>query len=191
MARQPRRFVPRLEVFDERTLPSVTVLPLTADGTLTILGDDADNVITISDTGKDPASLIVEGDGQLFFVDGPVTRIQVFTFGGDDTVDYWLSADLTSHRTVQVDLGQGNDSFAAHLDGQNLAAGADLVIQAIGDRGKDRLTLDAVGVNLGAGAHLTVDFQGEAGKDAVAFNYTPGLVDPTAVVSLTADQRLR
>ena len=110
MSRQPRRFVPRLEAFDERVLPAVTVLPLTADGTLTILGDEADNVITISDSGKDPASLIIEGDGQLFFVDGTVTRIQVFTFGGDDTVDYWLASDLTANRTVHVDLGQGNDS---------------------------------------------------------------------------------
>jgi hypothetical protein len=191
MAWQPRRYVPRLEAFDERVLPTVTVMPLTADGTLTILGDDADNVITISDTGKNPASLIVEGDGQLFFVDGFVSRIQVFTFRGDDTVEYQLSSDLASHRTVQVDLGLGNDSFTANLDGQNFAAGTDFLIQALGGGGKDRLTLNAVGVNLGAGAHFTVDFQGGHGKDGIVFNYSPALVDPTAVVSLTADQKIR
>jgi hypothetical protein len=191
MGRQPRRFVPRLESFDERILPTVQVLPLTADGTLTILGDDAANVITISDTGKDPASLIVEADGQFYFVDGFVARIQVFTAGGDDVVEYQLSSDLTSHRTVSVDLGLGNDSFTATLDGQTLAAGTDLVIQAVGGGGKDTLTLNAIGVNLGAGTHLTVDFQGGRGHDGVTFNYSPGVVDGSAVVWLTADQRLR
>jgi hypothetical protein len=191
MARQPRRFVPRLEAFDERVLPAVTVLPLTADGTLTILGDDADDVITVSDTGKNPASLIVEADGQFYFVDGFVTRVQVFTAGGDDTVVYRLSSDLASHRTVRVDLGAGDDSFSADVGGQNFAAGTDFLVQALGGRGKDRLTLKAGGVDLGARTHFTVDFQGGGGKDAIAFNYAPALIDPTALVSLTADQKVR
>jgi hypothetical protein len=185
------RFVPRLEAFDDRIVPTVQVLPLTADGTLTILGDDAANVITISDTGKDPASLIIEADGQFYFVDGFVSRIQVFTADGEDTVEYRLASDLTSHRTVSVDLGLGNDSFTANLDGQTVAAGTDLVIQAVGGGGKDTLTLNASGVNIGAGAHLTADFQGGRGHDGVTFNYTPGVVDESAVVSLTADQRIR
>jgi hypothetical protein len=191
MRPQLRRFVPRLEAFDERILPTVQVLPLTADGTLTILGDDADNVITISDTGKDPASLIVEADGQFYFVDGFVTRVQVFTNGGDDTVEYRLSSDLATNRTVAIDLGLGNDSFTANLDNQTLSTGTDFLIQAVGGGGKDTLTLNAVGVNLGAGTHLTVDFQGGRGHDGVTFNYSPNVVDPTAVVWLTADQRLR
>jgi hypothetical protein len=191
MGRQLRRFVPRLEAFDDRTLPSVTVLPLTADGTLTILGDDAANVITISDTGKDPASVIVEADGQFHFVDGLVTRVQVFTYGGDDTVVYQLSSDLTSHRTVQVDLGLGNDSFTANLDNQTLGAGTDFLVQVVGGGGKDTLTLNAAGVNVGAGAHLTADYQGGRGHDGVTFNYAPASVGDGAAAWLTADQRLR
>jgi hypothetical protein len=197
MARQPRRFVPRLEAFDDRTLPSVTVMPLTADGTLTILGDDATNVISISDTGKDPGSLIVEADGQFHFIDGFVNRIQVFTFDGDDTVVYQLSSDLASHRTVQVDLGLGNDSFTANLSNPNplitqtLADGTDFLIQAFGGGGKDTLTLNAVGVNVGAGANLTVDFQGGRGRDGVTFNYAPASEGDLAVVTLNADQRIR
>jgi hypothetical protein len=190
MARQPRRFVPRLEAFDDRTLPSVTVMPLTADGTLTILGDDASNVITISDTGKDPASVIVQADGQFYFIDGFVTRIQVFTAGGDDVVNYQLASELTSHRTVSVDLGLGNDSFTADLNGQTLAAGTDFVIQVLGGGGKDRLTLNAVGVNVGARTHLTVDFQGGRGHDGVTFNYVPASVGDMAVVTLNADQKI-
>jgi hypothetical protein len=197
MARQPRRFVPRLEAFDERILPSVDVRPLTADGTLTIVGDDADDVITISDTGKNPASIIVEADGQFYFIDGIVTRIQVFAGGGEDIVEYHLTSDLTSNRTVFVDLGLGNDQFSAtlndpnNLGNQTLAAGTDLVIQALGGGGKDALTLNAVGVNVGAGTHLTVDFQGGRGHDGVKFNYAPASVGDLAVVSLNADQRIR
>jgi hypothetical protein len=191
MARQPRRFVPRLEAFDERALPSVTI-DLFPDGTLQIVGDEADNLVTISDTGKpDAGSVTVQADGQFYVADGPVTRIRVVTQGGDDKVDYWLSSDLTGHRTVQVDLGLGNDSFAAHLGGQNFAAGTDFLVQALGGGGKDRLTLDAQKVNLGARTHFTVDFQGGHGKDGIVFNYSPGVVDPTAVVSLTADQKIR
>jgi hypothetical protein len=190
MARQSRRFVPRLEAFDERTLPSVTVQPLTADGTLTILGDDTANVITISDTGKNPASLIIVGDGEFFFVDGFVSRIQVFTFGGDDVVEYQLASDLASHRTVSVDLGLGNDSFTANLDGQSFAAGTDFLVQVLGGGGKDNITLNAVGVNIGAGAHFTIDFHGGRGRDGITFNYTPASVGDLAVVILNADQKI-
>jgi hypothetical protein len=191
MVRQPRRFVPRLEPFDERALPSVTI-DLFPDGTLQIVGDDANNVISISDSGKpDAGSVIVQADGGFYVADGPVTRIRVVTLGGDDTVDYQLSSDVTSNRTVQVELGLGNDAFTAHLDGQNFAAGTDFLVQALGEGGKDRLTLDARGVNLGAGTRFTVDFRGGHGKDSIAFNYSPGMVDPTAMVSLTADQKIR
>jgi hypothetical protein len=193
MAQLHRRFVPRLEALDARALPSVTVSYSALDGLLTVRGDTSNDVITITDTGKDGQGSVTVFDhgSPVYFSDLPVTRIEVFAGGGADTVDYWLSSDLTTHRTVTVDLGAGNDSFTAHLDGQNLADGTGLVLQALGRGGKDTLTLDAQEVNLGAGAHLTVDFKGGPGKDTIAFNYSPGLVDPSAVVSLTADQRIR
>lgn len=191
MGRHPRRFIPRLEAFDPRVLPSVTVSYSPTDGLLSIQGDDSADAITITDTGKaDAGSVTVFDHGAPVYIsEGPVTRIQVFTFGGDDTVDYWLSSDLLTNRTVTTDLGDGNDAFTAHLNGQNVGAGSDFVIQAVGVAGKDKLTLDATGVNVGAGAHLTVDFQGGRGHDGVVLNYSPGVVDPTAVISLTAEQK--
>jgi hypothetical protein len=190
MARQPRRFVPRLEAFDERALPSVTVSYTETDGLLFIQGSAAADAITITDTGKaDAGSVTVFDNGiPVYFSTGLVNRIVVVAGGGADTVDYWLSSDLTTNRTVTADLGAGNDSFTAHLDGQNLVA--NLTMQALGRGGKDHLELDARNVNLGAGTWLTVNFRGGAGKDTVAFNYTPGLVDVSAVVSLTADPRI-
>jgi hypothetical protein len=193
MARQPRRFVPRLEAFDERTLPSVTVSYSPMDGLLLVQGDNTNDVITITDTGKGEAGSVTVFDHNtpVYFSEGPVTRIQVLTYGGDDTVDYWLSSDLTTNRTVWVDLGARNDAFTAHLDRQNLAAGNNLVVQAFGRGGKDRLGLDARQVNLGDHTCLMVDFQGGRGRDAVAFNYAPDWCDPTAEVNLTSDQRVR
>jgi hypothetical protein len=189
MSRQTRRFVPRLEAFGERALPSVTITEF-PDGTLQILGDDTTNVISIQDTGKPGAgSIVVQADGQFYVSQGNVTRIQVFSYGGDDTVDYWLQSDLTSNRTVQVDLGLGNDAFTAHLTDQNLTAGTDFLVQAVGGGGKDQLRLDAAGVNIGAGAFFTVDYQGGRGHDGVMFNYAPASVGLGATVSLTSDQK--
>ncbi|HKB02135.1 MAG TPA: hypothetical protein VKD90_07945 [Gemmataceae bacterium] len=190
MAQQPRRFVPRLEALDERTLPSVTVFYSPTDGLLLVRGDRASDVITITDTGKsDFGSVTVFDHGTaVYFSEGPVTRIQVLTYGGNDTVDYWLTSDLASNRSVWVDLGRRNDAFTVHMDRQNLAAGYGLMVQAFGGGGKDRLILDAQQVNIGPACSLTVDFQGGKGRDTVAFNYHPASVDPTAVVNLTSDQ---
>lgn len=189
MARQIRRFVPRLEALCERALMSVSITEF-PDGTLQIVGDDTANVISISDTGKSlPGSVTVEADGQIYFSQGPITRISVFGNGGNDSVEYTLSSDLTVNRTVSVDLGAGNDSFTATLDGQNLGSGTDYVIQALGGGGKDTMRLDATGVNIADHAHLLVDFEGGKGKDGVMFNYAPASVDPTASVLLTSDQK--
>jgi hypothetical protein len=190
MARQPRRFVPRLEAFDERTLPSVTVSYSPIDGSLVVQGSKAGDVITITDTGKaEFGSITVFDHGTaIYFSEGPVARIRVLTYGGNDTVDYWLTSDLTCNRTLWVDLGARNDTFTAHLDEQNLSAGCGLVVQAFGRGGKDRLALDAHKVNLGDHTCLTVDFQGGRGRDTVAFNYHPAWVDPTAEVILSSDQ---
>ena len=190
MARQNRRFVPHLEAFDERVLPSVSVT-YSPDGVLFIQGTAAADVIAVTDTGAgDAGSVTVFDHGvSVYVATGPVTQIMVNTGGGADTVDYRLTSDLATKRQVTVDLGAGNDVFAAHLDGHTL--GANLLMQALGRRGSDRLTLDAQHVNVGAGTWLTVNFQGGAGSDQVKFNYLPDFVDPTAVVKLTADQRIR
>lgn len=190
MARQPGRFVPRLEAFDERVLPSVTVT-CSPTGILTVKGGAAADVISIRDTGNsDPGSVTVFDHGtQVFASTVPITQIVVMSGRGNDTVDYWLTSGLTSKRQVTADLGAGNDSYAAHLDGQSLAA--NLMMQAVGGAGKDHLELDAGHVTVGAKSWLTVDLRGGTGSDAVAFNYSPDFVDPTAVVKFTSDQKIR
>ena len=191
MARPHRRFVPRLEAFDERVLPSVTTHYTPADGVLVVKGTAAADVITITDAGTADAGAVTVLDHgvPVFTSPGPVTQIMVVTYGGADAVDYRLTSDLTTKRSVTADLGGGNDSFAAHLDGRTLAAS--LRVAALGRSGRDTLTLNARDVGVGAGTWLTVDLRGGMGSDTVKFNYTPAFVDPTGVVSLTADQKVR
>jgi hypothetical protein len=191
MARPIRRFRPRLEAFDERVLPSVTTNYSAANAVLVVKGDAANDVIAITDTGKGDAGAVTVFDHRVpvFTSPGLVTQIMVVTYGGADVVDYRLTGDLTTKRLVTADLGAGNDSFTATLDGQTLAA--TLGIHALGRAGKDTLTLNAQNVTVAAGAWVTVDLRGGMGSDTIKFNYTPNLVDPTAVVSLNADQKIR
>jgi hypothetical protein len=191
MARQPRRFAPRLEAFDERVLPSVTVTYTPTDGVLFIKGTAGADVIDITDTGKgDPGSVTVLDHGApVFSSTGLVTQIMVVTDGGSDIVSYWLTSDLTTSRRVTADLGAGNDSYYAQLDGHTLSA--NLNMQALGRGGRDHLELDARHVTVGAGAWLTVDLRGGMGSDSVTVNYSPTFVDPTGVVKVTSDQRIR
>jgi hypothetical protein len=186
MPRATARFVPRLEAFDDRSLPSVTITE--SAGTLLIVGNAAPDQVTILDDGTGlPGSVVVQADGQTYVSREPVRNILVETRGGADTVDYWLGGTLVANRTVSVDLGRRADTFTAHVDGLTVPAGVELVIGAFGRGGADRLHLDAVGVNVGAGGLLAADFQGGAGKDAITFNFVPGQVDGS--VSLLTDER--
>src|SRR6476620_5170107 len=91
MAKPARRFVPRLEALDDRCLPSVTAVQ--SGDTLQILGDGKANVVTIQDnvvidsvTGE--MGVVVTGDGRTWTFGSSVARVQVFTYGGKDSVSY-------------------------------------------------------------------------------------------------------
>src|SRR5262249_35913296 len=138
MARNSRRFIPRLEAFDERSLPSVTVTEFS--GALFITGDDAANTIVILDDGM--GKVQVTGDGQSFPLFTGITSITIQTFGGSDTVDYTLTGDLVGRQTVVADLGARADTFTAHVSDRTVTENSQLIIQAFGDGGGDQLTLD-------------------------------------------------
>ena len=99
MARRSLRFIPRLESFDDRALPSVTFSE--AGGMLLIPGDDAANTITIQDDGTaNVGSIRVVGDGQEYVSRFLVTNILIVTNGGEDVVDYTSTGDMVTDRTV-------------------------------------------------------------------------------------------
>ena len=173
MSAKTRRFVPRLESFDDRIVPAVMITQF--DTIVVIEGDDAPDQFAIFDDGSAGGVVVKDAAGQTIFTgSGTITNIVVNTGGGNDVVDYWLTNTLTVDRTLSLDLGRKNDTFAAHLSGRTLGAGAELFISAHSQMGNDHLILDAQGVNSEAGARLAVDYSGGKGKDTVDISFSRG-----------------
>src|SRR5262245_9920774 len=116
MSRNRHRFVPRLQEFADRCLPSVTAVVVPGSSILQISGDTGDNTITIQDNGQ-AGGIVVVGDGQTFPISETILAIQVDAGDGNDTVQYDLLGPLTITRSIFVDLGRGTDSFTANLSG--------------------------------------------------------------------------
>src|SRR5262245_27576620 len=151
MSSRFHRFVPRLEILPDRSLPSVTAA-ITPDTTiLTITGDDAANSITIRDSGQ-AGGITVVGDGQTFQFDPNFSAIVVNTGLGDDTVEYDLAGAMTANRIITANLGRGADRFTANLADQTLGPNANLDISAYGGQGKDTLVLNARNLSTDAGS---------------------------------------
>jgi hypothetical protein len=188
MARTHRRFIPRLESFDERSLPSVTIIE--SGGDLQLIGDDAGNSITIQDDGTaNPGNVIVVADGVTYQSTGAIDFIVIQTGRGVDIVDYTMTGVLVGSRTVIADLGARADTFTAHVSGATVGPDSRFIIQAFGDGGGDHLTVDADTVNVGANALFEVDLVGGKAKDTLTANYVPGIIDPTANVTINLQDR--
>ena len=186
MISKSRRFVPRLEALDDRSLPSVSYF---LNGTtLVITGDAGANTITITDDGT-PAGLTVVGDGVPFPAvgDAPVviSAVVVDSDAGVDTIVYDLVGPQSAGRLLSFDLGRGKDVFTANLNGQSITGNLGIVVN--GDGGGDSMVLNAHGVTL-EGAGLSVEFFGQGGKDSFAFNHDPGF-DTLPGVNLVMNQR--
>jgi hypothetical protein len=199
MSAKIRRFVPRLECFDERAMPSVTYAYDPSTQILTVTGDAvaADN-LTINDDGTAAGITVTSGDGHnwpnVTETGGIVTQVFVKTQGGNDIVNYNLNAPLTVLRVVDVDLGLGADKYTANISGQSLVAlpavqPANLDLSAHGGGGGDTMILNAMGFSTAAGTVLNVDFSGDAGKDVIQFNYSIGLDGQNGIVSFKKDQK--
>jgi hypothetical protein len=188
MAKSSRRFIPRLEAFDDRCLPSVTCVQ--SGDTLQVLGDDSANVVTISDNVViDPVTgergVVVTGDGQTWTFGSSVARIQVYTYGGNDTVSYSATGDLSASRTLSVDLGTKNDAFNCNMDGLSVGSHVDMVVQVFGQGGGDTVNLSAQNSSVGASGSMVIDLEGGHGKDGLTTNFTGMTVDPTGLFSIT------
>ena len=175
MAYRSLRYTPRLECLNERALPSVTITE--NDGTLLIVGDQQENNIEITDNGTgDVGAVKVAVEGVESYVSTElVTNIRVLTRAGADSVDYSLTGDLVSDRTVYVFTGNQHDSFDANLNGWDID-GADLSITANGGNGHDSLSFHGNGTDVGAGASLSVKLLGGNGMDTLLVDFTGVLI---------------
>jgi len=127
------RFVPRLEALEARWCPSVTIQ---ANGQeLRIDGNDAADVISITDNGQ--GRVAVTADGRTAAFTG-ISLIRVQTRGGNDAVDYQLTGSTTAPSQVRIDLGEGNDVATVRANGVRL--GADAEVEVSGGRGADVIT---------------------------------------------------
>ncbi|HKB01235.1 MAG TPA: hypothetical protein VKD90_03400 [Gemmataceae bacterium] len=164
--RRPRSL--RLEALGERALPSVTWADDGA-GEVTITGDQRGNTITITDNGS--GGFTVQADDWSQDFDNSVTSLVIKTAGGVDDVTYNLGEGVTDAvtRTVEVRLGNRNDSFTADLS--DLPADSDLSLTVYGGNGHD--TLGVTGG--GAAGNLTLALFGGNGKDLLSAEFAGAL----------------
>lgn len=119
---KPRRdsFAPSLEALQDRILPAVTASFSPLSGTLTILGDNLDNNITIS---RDAAGSLLVNGGAVAIKGGAATvgntaLIQVFGQNGNDTIT--LSETNGALPRANLFGGAGNDTLTGGSGGDML-----------------------------------------------------------------------
>jgi hypothetical protein len=170
-----RRCVLRLERLEDRSVPAVTLSPVT-DGVLTLKGDNRPNVIRIQD---DATGLTVTGDGvtNVFPAgqDSPTT-IVIKTLGGRDTVEYDSNDTPNSGtRIINVMLGKGNDLVTANVNG-GLSGTAALRINVQGSRGKATFRSFVQG-DLAGSSLLQLGFTGARGAAGYFVESTAQILD--------------
>jgi hypothetical protein len=184
-----------LEALEDRMVPAGTVT-FTA-GTIAIVGDNAPNVVIISDAGTGAiGSIAVSLDGVIQTNTAAATAlaITVNTLGGNDTVRYNLTTDLQTgqSRTLTANLGDKNDFFQATGvetagDTADIATGANLTLNVNGQKGRDRIFFDfSKDVDVNGGA-LIINAGGGQDRDTIALTYL-GNMDGTLTFNLNGGQ---
>jgi hypothetical protein len=159
------RFQPKLELLDDRIVPSCTWD--IAGSVLTITGSNDGDDIAITDDGT---LLSVTCDGEAIGDDlSGVTEVIVRSGNGEDTVSYELTGDLSGERVLDIRMGNRDDTFTGDVSG-NLLDGSSLTIEARGCNGKDSLAFDVAG-DVAADAALAVDLGGGNGKDVLGGSF--------------------
>jgi hypothetical protein len=173
MNHSPRRFRPRLEALEERSLLTVSVyfLPTQqlvidarysdANITVHIYNDGAGHIT--GDVGGDPIGGGAFNGGAGF---SNVAWVSVEGGPGGATVNYVQQGDQVyapfnppaGGNGVRFDatFEGGNNAFTADFQGHALSAG-EMFMSVIGARQGTAVTVNAQGVNIGPGATLAVD----------------------------------
>lgn len=179
-------FCPRLEALEDRCVPTANFI-VTGNTLLVIAPVSRHQVeneqITITDNGTSGINNVTVSARAMFFPNVPITNVIVLTGPGSDRVTYNLAGDLSGQRTIQANLGGGNNSFSAFLR-RNLLPGSSLGIAVNGGGGDDHLAATLIG-NIGAGAQLNIALNGQAGNNVLdVFSASLVRVDPGASVNV-------
>ncbi len=117
-----RRFVPRVEGLEDRTVPSGNVQIVVAGGTLFVAGDDQGNKIWIAGNGREGATVraldattTINGQTGPISLGGIRNDLYVRMYGGDDQL---LVTGIRNRGALDVDMGAGNDTLGVSDAGQ-------------------------------------------------------------------------
>jgi hypothetical protein len=178
--RPPRRpaasFVPRLESLEDRRLLAAPVctINVTSAGVVFIRGSNRNDRIQIIDNGTTAVNnVVLVCDNQTVLPGVAVNRVSINTRNGNDSVTYLLTSGLVAgaSRTIQVDLGAGDDGFSARFNA-GLLNGSNLSLVVNGGDGNNRMNLFAGNlVSIGANAFLNAAFTGGPSTDVIQANY--------------------
>jgi hypothetical protein len=144
-----RREKPGVESLEGRRVPAVVVQPV--GDTLQIIGDDAPNTVTISQTDDGYSVDVLNEQSYSSTYWGPKNRLVIDLKGGSDTLKYAFGKydrpDLGTTKTLNINLGAGND--VVQLDfGQGPSIYCDRIIKAPlsivleGGEGNDQLSAE-------------------------------------------------
>src|SRR5262245_27593200 len=166
---RPPRFAPAVRPLEEREVPALFALfTPAAGGSLSVLGDAADNAVTIS---RDAAGKILVNGGAVNVLGGTPTvantaLIQVFGQAGNDQI----SLDETNGALPAADLfgGAGNDTLTG-------GSGNDLIFGQAGNdvllgKGGDDFLYGGAGDDVLTGGRGDDQVFGEAGNDRMIWN---------------------
>jgi hypothetical protein len=161
------RFVPAVEALEDRRVPAVNFI--VQGSTLIVIAPtvpgQAGSRIIINDNGGTGPNNVTAFARAPFSPNVPISTVIVNTGRGEDRVAYNLIGDLTTKRTVDVNLGQGNDEFVATIR-RNLLGGSSLTINAGGGGGDDNLRGVIIG-SLAANSHLALNYDAGGGTNRV------------------------
>ena len=165
--RRPR-FVPRVEALEDRRVPAVNFI--VQDGVLFIVSPTVPGAhparIVITDNGTAGPNNVTAAAPLPFSPNVPISTVVVVNRGrGQAQVAYNLVGNLSTTRTVDVNLGGGNDRFVATIR-RNLLTGSSLTINAKGGGGNDDLQAVLIG-SLAANSHLALNYDGGGGNNII------------------------
>ncbi len=201
----PGQSRPQLESLEDRCCPSVAL----QGHTLNVLGSAGGDHIIIRDGGHGNISAtVVDAQGHQSSLNANgVQKLVISSLGGNDRIEYTLTASLTVAEQIVVNAGPGNNVI--NLNFSKGITGPSLSVQVQGSAGDDTLTTtfgSIVNTNLSFSSklgngfdHSTVTLNGDVTGNARVYvaltggsNYNGmsilerGTIGAAAQVSLTA-----
>jgi hypothetical protein len=187
-ASRPSQFVPRLERYEVRFCPAVTVA--FDSGVLTITGDAAANTVIVA---VEDDQVRVRADGKTQTFEGSLEEVTADLQGGADRLIVNLGEVSNDQIKVSAKLGAGADVF--RLMAEEVGSDAELTVDVTGNGGDDRAIIELgeigrgatvdVSADLGAGADVFRMMADEVGRDAkLSVDVNAGGGDDRVVLNL-------